>query len=80
MVFEIVIPSSMEVYMRHYSHRFMLNKSTAKLSGVCAGMADYFNWSTTVVRVLTLVGFCFNPVLVLFAYVALALVLPSRRY
>lgn len=66
--------------MRHYSHRFMLNKTAGKLSGVCAGIADYFSWSTSMVRVLTLIGFCFNPVLVLFAYVALALILPSRRF
>jgi phage shock protein C len=31
--------------------KFQLNKADAKLSGVCAGLADYAGWDVTWVRV-----------------------------
>lgn len=41
--------------------RFRLNKQSGKLMGVSAGMADYFGWDVTLVRLAwvigTLVGF-----------------------
>lgn len=41
--------------------RFRLNRQRGKLMGVCAGMADYFGWDVTLVRVgwvaATLLGF-----------------------
>lgn len=35
---------------------FYLNKRQAKLSGVCAGIADYTGWDVTVVRIGTVLG------------------------
>lgn len=31
--------------------QFLLNKSEAKIMGVCAGIADYFRWDVTFVRI-----------------------------
>jgi phage shock protein C len=31
--------------------QFLLNKSEGKIMGVCAGIADYFRWDVTLVRV-----------------------------
>jgi phage shock protein PspC (stress-responsive transcriptional regulator) len=46
---------------------FLLDKSQGKLMGVCAGIARYFNWDVTLVRVgfvaATLFGFG-SPVLI----------------
>lgn len=36
--------------------KFYLDKHNAKISGVCAGIADYFDWDVTVVRVLWVVA------------------------
>lgn len=40
---------------------FRLDKGNAKFMGVCAGLADYFGWDVTLVRIAwaigTLVGF-----------------------
>ncbi|MGE4062713.1 MAG: envelope stress response membrane protein PspC [Rhodospirillaceae bacterium] len=39
--------------MRHHRRRKLyLDKENAKISGVCAGIADYFDWDVTVVRVI----------------------------
>jgi len=35
---------------------FRLNKDRARFMGVCSGIADYFGWDATLVRVLWLVG------------------------
>ena len=46
--------------MRHRTERhgrkFHLDKKNAKISGVCAGIADHFGWDVTVVRVLWVVA------------------------
>ncbi len=31
--------------------QFLLNKSEGKIMGVCAGIADYFGWDATLVRI-----------------------------
>lgn len=36
--------------------KFYLDKQNGKISGVCAGIADYFDWDVTVVRVLWVVA------------------------
>ena len=43
------------------SRGFRLNKQRGKVMGVCAGIADYFGWDVTLVRIAwvagTLIGF-----------------------
>ena len=36
--------------------KFYLDKQNGKIFGVCAGIADYFDWDVTVVRVLCVAG------------------------
>ncbi|WP_439544713.1 PspC domain-containing protein [Sandarakinorhabdus sp.] len=33
------------------SRQFLLNKSDAKIMGVCAGISDYFGWDVTLIRI-----------------------------
>jgi phage shock protein PspC (stress-responsive transcriptional regulator) len=33
------------------SRQFLLNRPEGKIMGVCAGIADYFGWDVTLVRV-----------------------------
>lgn len=33
------------------SRQFVINRPEAKIMGVCAGIADYFGWDVTLVRV-----------------------------
>lgn len=58
-----------------------LTKSTTDkmIAGVCGGIAEYFNWDTTLVRVayvlLSLLSAAFPGIL---AYIILALVMPEN--
>lgn len=36
--------------------KFYLDKQNGKIFGVCAGIADYFDWDVTLVRVLVVAG------------------------
>lgn len=45
------------------------NKTSAKIAGVCAGIADYFGWEHWVVRILFVTAFIFNASLTLIVYV-----------
>lgn len=59
------------------SRQFLVNKTEGKILGVCAGIANYFGWDTTLVRVgfvaAALLGFG-SPVLL---YLLIALLAPS---
>jgi phage shock protein PspC (stress-responsive transcriptional regulator) len=33
------------------SRQFIINRPEAKIMGVCAGIADYFGWDVTLVRI-----------------------------
>ena len=46
--------------MRRRGRKFYLDKENAKISGVCAGIADYFDWDTTVVRIIWVVATIFT--------------------
>jgi len=48
--------------MKRRGRKFYLDKENAKISGVCAGIADYFDWDVTVVRILWVVGTLFSGV------------------
>ena len=62
------------------SHKFHLNKRSAKLFGVCAGLADFLGvdalWVRVAFVVLTLVGSGFP----LLAYLVIALVAEARPH
>ena len=50
------------------------------LAGVCAGLADYFGWDVTVVRII----YSFAPVFTAFSgiivYIILWIVMPEKKY
>ncbi|MGE3477092.1 MAG: envelope stress response membrane protein PspC [Rhodospirillaceae bacterium] len=42
--------------MSRQRRKFYLDKQNGKIFGVCAGIADYFDWDVTIVRVLCVAG------------------------
>lgn len=46
--------------MIHRGRKFYLDKENAKISGVCAGIADYFGWDVTIVRIGWVVATIFS--------------------
>ena len=63
---------------RRNPHRLYRNKDRAVLGGVCAGLAEYFGFSTGAVRIATLIALIPFTTIVIVGYVILALVLPVR--
>ena len=53
------------------------DKERGAICGVCAGVADYFGFDLTVVRILTCVGALFFPI-IFFVYFAMCLLLPVK--
>tara|TARA_R110000868_G_scaffold241255_8_gene495805 strand:- start:890 stop:1252 length:363 start_codon:yes stop_codon:yes gene_type:complete len=53
------------------SHRrqFYLNKEKAKLAGVCAGVADYFDWNVTHVRIAWVIAAVIWPPVMIIGYI-----------
>jgi phage shock protein PspC (stress-responsive transcriptional regulator) len=54
--------------------RFHLDKQNAKLAGVCAGIADYFGWDATLVRIGFVAGTLIGFGSLLIVYLVIALV------
>lgn len=58
--------------MSRSGKRFYLDKENKKLSGVCAGIADYFEWDVTLVRIIWVVAtIVWAPVMIV-AYILMA--------
>lgn len=57
--------------------RLYRDKQRAAICGVCAGLADYFGFDVTVVRILTCIGALFFPI-IFFIYIAMCLLLPVK--
>ncbi|MFO7285770.1 MAG: envelope stress response membrane protein PspC [Gammaproteobacteria bacterium] len=61
-----------------YGNRLYRNPERGMVFGVCAGLADYFGFDVTIVRVLVVLGTLFFPgPLVAVGYVVMALLLPK---
>src|SRR5690606_2236827 len=59
--------------------RLYRNSEKGMVFGVCAGLADYFGFDVTVVRVLAVLGTLFFPgPLVIVGYLIMALLLPKH--
>ena len=50
------------------------------LAGVCAGLADYFGWDVTVVRVVYTLATFFTVFSGVIVYIILWIVMPEKRY
>lgn len=59
-------------------HRLYRNQEQGIITGVCAGIADYFDISKGVVRFLFVLGFLFNALLTVICYIILSAVLEKR--
>jgi phage shock protein C len=60
------------------AQRFYRDRRNGKLMGVCAGLADYFGWNVTFIRILAIVAFCWFNVITLIVYLALGCLLPTK--
>jgi phage shock protein C len=68
--------------MAHDEHwraqRFYRDRRNGKIMGVCAGIADYFGWNVTFVRILAVLGLIWFSVLTLIVYFGLGFLLPIK--
>jgi phage shock protein C len=65
--------------MKRRGRKFYLDKENAKISGVCAGIADYFDWDVTVVRIIWVVGTIFSGVWpMVVAYILMAWLVDAK--
>lgn len=60
------------------AQRFYRDRRNGKLMGVCAGLADYFGWNVTFIRILAIIALIWFSLVTLIAYIALGLLLPSK--
>jgi phage shock protein C len=62
------------------SRRFYLDKDRAKLAGVCAGIADYFGWDVTLVRIAWVIAtLVWSPVMII-TYILMAWLVDPKPY
>ncbi len=62
-----------------HGNRMYRNSEKGMVFGVCAGLADYFGFDVTIVRVLVVLGTLFFPgPLVIVGYLIMALLLPKQ--
>lgn len=59
-------------------HRLYRNRDNRMIAGVCAGIADYFGFEASMVRVATVIAAIPFSTAVIIGYVVLAIVLPTR--
>jgi phage shock protein C len=68
--------------MRHNqrwrAQRFYRDPQHGKLMGVCAGVADYFDWNVTTTRILAIIALLWFNVLTVTAYLAVGFLLPTK--
>ena len=64
--------------MSHRGRKLYLDKENAKISGVCAGIADYFGWDPTVVRIGFVAGTIFGSGVMIVVYVLMAWLLDPK--
>jgi phage shock protein C len=62
-------------YQTNYRKRFKRNAAQAKVTGVCAGIADYFEVSPFVVRCITVFGLFVACAPVLFGYIVASVIM-----
>lgn len=57
--------------------RLYRDKERGAVCGVCAGIADYFGWDVSIVRVVTVIGMFLTPFMWI-AYIILCFALPRK--
>lgn len=59
-------------------HRLYKNRRDKVVSGVCAGIADYFNTDTALVRIAAILMLFMAGPFTIFAYIVAAIIMPTR--
>ncbi|WP_372918401.1 PspC domain-containing protein [Sandarakinorhabdus sp.] len=59
------------------SRQFLVNKTQGKVLGVCAGIANYFGWDATLVRIGFVAAAVFGLGSPVILYLLIALIAPS---
>ena len=57
---------------------FYRDPRNGKVMGVCAGLADYFGWNVTFIRILAIIALIWFNALALIAYFVLGFMLPAK--
>jgi len=60
--------------IRPVGSKFRLGRGSKKIFGVCSGIADYFGWDVTLVRIAFAVGAVFGVGSFVVLYLAIALI------
>ncbi|HEX7339624.1 MAG TPA: envelope stress response membrane protein PspC [Rhodanobacteraceae bacterium] len=60
------------------AQRFYRDRRNGKLMGVCAGVADYFGWNVTFIRILAVIALLWFNFFTLIVYITLGLLLPPK--
>lgn len=63
---------------RWRAQRFYRDPRNGKIMGVCAGVADYFGWNVTFIRILAVIALLWFSIFTLVAYIGLGCLLPSK--
>ncbi len=63
---------------KHRPHQLYRDSERGVILGVCAGLADFFDWPLWLTRVTTIALGWFFPISVLVAYMVGALIMPKR--
>ena len=63
---------------RWRAQRFYRDPRNGKLMGVCAGIADYFGWNVTFIRLLAIVALIWFSAFTLIVYFAMGFLLPTK--
>lgn len=58
----------------------MTRSNNRMLAGVCAGLADYFGWDVTIVRIIYSFATVFTAFSGIIVYIILWIVMPEKKY
>ncbi len=56
------------------------SRSNVQIAGVCSGIADYFDWDPTVVRIVYVFATIFTAFSGVLVYILLWILIPQREY
>ena len=60
--------------------RLMRSSSNKMIAGVCSGIADYFGWDVSIVRIVYTLATIFTIFSGVIVYIILWIIMPERRY
>jgi phage shock protein C len=67
-------------YQRQNPHKLYRDKENSVLAGVCAGLADYFDFNRKGVRIATVLLMLFPPFMpfIFLSYILMAIIIPAK--